>query len=94
MSEPEAHAGDVASVSRRFARCAQHAQPGAALQEDVDDHQVHLAVALMKSGASEAAALQLAMQIEQKQGDNAAAQGYLLRVKAIAPDASIVPSKQ
>ena len=39
-------------------------------------------------------ALQLAVQIEQKQGDNAAAQRYLLRLKAIAPGASLVPPAQ
>ncbi|MDI1253433.1 type IV pilus biogenesis/stability protein PilW [Thermomonas sp.] len=36
-------------------------------------------------------ALQLAMQIEQKQGDNVAAQRYLLRLQAIPPGASTVP---
>lgn len=39
-------------------------------------------------------ALKLAMQIEQKQGDNAAAQRYLLRLQAIAPGASLVPPTQ
>ncbi len=39
-------------------------------------------------------ALQLAVQIEQKQGDNAAVQRYLLRLQAIAPGASLVPPTQ
>jgi Tfp pilus assembly protein PilF len=34
------------------------------------------------------------MQIEQKLGDNAAAQRYLLRLQAIAPGASTVPPTQ
>ena len=42
----------------------------------------------------DASALQLAVQIEQKQGDNAAAQRYLLRLQAIAPGASLVPPAQ
>jgi type IV pilus assembly protein PilF len=40
----------------------------------------------------DASALQLAAQIEQKQGDNAAAQRYLLRLQAVTPGASIVPA--
>lgn len=36
-------------------------------------------------------ALQLAVQIEQKQGDNVAAQRYLLRLQAITSGASLVP---
>lgn len=39
-------------------------------------------------------ALQLAVQIEQKQGDNVAAQRYLLRLQAITPGASLVPPTQ
>ncbi|MEO6155130.1 MAG: type IV pilus biogenesis/stability protein PilW [Thermomonas sp.] len=42
----------------------------------------------------DATALGLAAQIEQKQGDNAAAQRYLLRLQAITPGASTVPPKQ
>lgn len=42
----------------------------------------------------DASALQLAAQIEQKQGDNAAAQRYLLRLQAIPPGASTVPATQ
>jgi type IV pilus assembly protein PilF len=38
--------------------------------------------------------LQLAAQIEQKQGDNEAAQRYLLRLQAISPGASTVPPTQ
>lgn len=39
-------------------------------------------------------ALQLAMNIEQKQGDNVAAQRYLLRLKAITSDASVASPAQ
>ena len=39
-------------------------------------------------------ALQLAVQIEQKQGDNVAAQRYLLRLQAITPGASLVSPTQ
>ncbi|MGV8921917.1 MAG: type IV pilus biogenesis/stability protein PilW [Thermomonas sp.] len=42
----------------------------------------------------DAKALQLAVQIEQKQGDNVAAQRYLLRWQAINPGASLVPQTQ
>lgn len=42
----------------------------------------------------DARALQLAAQIEQKHGDNAAAQRYLLRLQAITPGASIAPPTQ
>ena len=40
----------------------------------------------------DASALQLAAQIEQKQGDNEAAQRYLLRLQALPPGASTVPA--
>ena len=42
----------------------------------------------------DSSALQLAAQIEQKQGDNVAAQRYLLRLQALTPDASHVPPAQ
>ena len=45
----------------------------------------------LASAPQDASALQLAARIEQKQGDNAAAQRYLLRLRAISPDASPVP---
>lgn len=42
----------------------------------------------------DASALQLATRIEQKQGDNVAAQRYLLRLQAITPGASTAPAKR
>ena len=42
----------------------------------------------------DASALQLAVKVEQKQGDNAAAQRYLLRLQAITPGASLAPATQ